>query len=112
MPMEKLQHPPPSKPQHSPHRHIPPHYGQQQQFFPAPDKLPKLNAKDTKNIQRIVGSFLYYARAVNPTILPALDEISYSQASPTTTTLAKCNQLMDYLHTHPSANLRFYKSDM
>ena len=58
---------------------------------PAPDKSPKLNAKDTKHIQRIVGSFLYYARAVDPTFLPTLNEISYSQASSTTTTLAKCN---------------------
>ena len=81
-------------------------------MVPPPDTSKKLNDKETKHIQRIVESFLYYARAVDPTILPALNEISYSQASPTKLTTKKCNQLLDYLHTHPNATLRYYKSDM
>ena len=71
--LDKLQHPKPTKPQHSPHRHIPPNYGQQQQFVNPPDKSPKLNEKETTHIQRIVGSFLYYGRAVDPTVLTAIN---------------------------------------
>jgi hypothetical protein len=32
------------------------------------DTNPKLNKANKKRIQQIVGSFLYYARTVNPTI--------------------------------------------
>ena len=49
---------------------------------------------------------------MDPTILPAINEIGYSQASPTVNTQLKCKQLLDYLHTHPSSTLRYYKSDM
>lgn len=49
---------------------------------------------------------------MDPTILPALNEICYTQASLTLNTTSKCNQLLDYLFTHPNATLRFYKSDM
>ena len=49
---------------------------------------------------------------MDPTILPAINEIGYAQAKPTENTRAKCNQLLDYLATHPQATLRFYKSNM
>ena len=110
--LEKLQHPSPTKQQHSPHRHIPPQYGQQQKFVPPPDKSTKLGPTETTHIQRIVGSFLYYGRAVDPTILPAINEIGYSQAQPTQQTQDKCKQLLDYLYTHPTATLRYHKTDM
>ena len=78
--LEKLQHRPPTKPQHSPHRYTPPQYGQQQQFVTPPDTTAKLSLSETTHIQQIVGSFLYYGRAVDPTILPAINKIGYSQA--------------------------------
>ena len=110
--LEKLQHPPPLKPQHSPHPHTLPTYGKQQQFTPGPDTSPLLSSSQTTYIQSIVGSFLYYGRAVDPTILPAINEIGLSQATPTQNTLLKCKQLLDYLHTHPNATIRYKASDM
>ena len=59
-----------------------------------------------------MGSFLYYGRAVDPTILPAINEIGITQAAPTKNTEIKAKQLLDYLSTHPSAKLRFKASDM
>ena len=56
--LEKLQHPPPVKEQHSPHRHTPPRYGQQQQFVNPPDTSKLLSSEDITHIQQIVGSFL------------------------------------------------------
>ena len=76
------------------------------------DNTPKLDAKATKRIQKIVGSFLYYARAIASTILPALSEISALQAHPTKATEQKANMLLDYLATNPDAKLRFKASDM
>ena len=63
-------------------------------------------------MQSIVGSFLYYGRAVDNTILPALNEISLMQAAPTENTNKKIQMLLDYLHNFSNAKVRFYSSDM
>jgi hypothetical protein len=63
-------------------------------------------------IQAISGTFLYYGRACDPCILPALNEIASEQASPTTDTIDKTTMLMDYLHTYPNAVIRYHASDM
>ena len=110
--LQKLQHIPPKKPQHQPHKHISPIFGQQQQFTTPPDETPYLTPKETRYIQSIVGSFLYYARAVDPTILPTINELGLSQAKPTENTRVKANQLLDYLYTHKFATLRYKASDM
>ena len=76
------------------------------------DTSEKLDAKGIKRVQSIAGTFLYYGRAQNPLILPTLNEISNQQASPTVLTRAACDQLLDYLHTHPNAVICYYASDM
>jgi hypothetical protein len=55
---------------------------------------------------------MYYDRACDPCILPALNEIASEQASPTTNTIARTTMLMDYLHTYPHGVLHYYASDM
>ncbi len=73
---------------------------------------PLLDAAGKQRIQQIVGSFLYYARAVNPTILMALSAIAAQQSAPTEETLACVNQFLDYMWTHPDAKIRYRASDM
>ena len=63
-------------------------------------------------MQQVVSSFLYYARPVDLTILHALSEIASQQANPTEKTIQRVNQLLDYMHSNPSAVIRFYASDM
>ena len=108
----KLQHPPPRKPQHAPHRWNPPVYGKKQQMITDPDTSPLLSPKDKQVIESIVGSFLYYGRAVDSTILPTLNEIGMQQSKPTVKTQEEATMLLDYLYTHPNAKIRFYASDM
>ena len=55
---------------------------------------------------------MYYGRALDNTILPALNKISSTQAQPTQKTKEKAQRLMDYLNTYPSAYIRYYASDM
>ena len=55
---------------------------------------------------------MYYARAVNPTMLPALNEISTQQAKPTEQAINKCNHLLDYAATYPNAVIRYHASNM
>jgi hypothetical protein len=109
--LARLQHKPPSRPQYAPHQWTQPAYGQKVQLAPVDDS-PKLDAKGTKFVQSCVGSFLYYARAVDPTMLPAINEISSSQASPSVKTKTACQMLMDYASTYPLAILRYHASDM
>ncbi len=55
---------------------------------------------------------LYYARAVNNMILPALSLIATKQAAPTAKTMAKVKQLLDYVATQEEAIITYRASDM
>ena len=60
----------------------------------------------------MTGTLLYYSQEVNPTMLPALNEISTQQSKPTTHTITKCNRLLDYAETYPNAAIRYHESNM
>jgi hypothetical protein len=49
---------------------------------------------------------------VDATMLPAINEISGTQATPTINTLSACKMLMDYAATYPLAIIRYSASDM
>ena len=72
-------------PQYSPHAHIPIKYATKntRQYATAPDISPLLDPKGTQHIQSVTGSFLYYGRALDFTILPVLNKIASAQATPT-----------------------------
>lgn len=110
--LRKLQHIQLNKPQHQPHKHISPIFGHQEQFTTPPDESPYLTPTETRYIQSIVGSLLYYARAVDPTILHTINELELSQAQPRENTRVKTKQLLDYLYTHKFATLKYKSSDM
>ena len=67
---------------------------------------------DMNYIQQDLGSFLYYARAINMPILLAQNDITTQQAKPTDSTMKRVHQLLDYMATHPKAIIRFRTSDM
>ena len=70
------------------------------------------NRKEIKHVQRVVGSFLYYGRVVDNTILPALHKTSAFQSRPTESTNEKIYMLLHYLATYPNAKVRFLVSNM
>jgi len=100
------------KPQHCPYSPNPIKYGKDNQAPSQLDDSPLLDAAAKKTVQHIVGSFLYYARAVDPTVLMALSEISLQQSAPTENTMKRVNQLLDYMWTHPDAKIQYRASDM
>ncbi len=59
-----------------------------------------------------MGSILYYARAVNMTVLMALSSIAMEQTKATEKTLGRCMQLLDYLARNLEAKVRYHSSDM
>jgi hypothetical protein len=110
--LQKYKHKMPTKPQHCPYTPAPKQYGAEAQAPLPIDISPKLSDEEIKEIQRIVGSILYYARAVDITVLMALSSIASEQTRGTMNTMAKAKQLLDYLATHPDATIRFRASDM
>ena len=100
------------KKQHAPHKWNVPIYGKNRQFATEEDTATILGPTHVKYTQRIVGSLLYYARAIDNTILPAVNTIALQQTKPTINTLEKIKMLLNYLHTYPNATIRYYASDM
>ena len=112
--LERLQHQHPASPQYSPHDYVPIKYSVKgdRQYMQKPDDSALLDQKETKWVQSGVGGLLYYGRALDNTILPALNQIGTEQALPTTNTKRKLKRVLDYVATYPHAQLRFYASDM
>ena len=112
--LKKLRHEQPERPQFSPYliTNSTPLKKGQQQFAPAPDTSELLSPSETNIIQQIVGSLLYYARAIDYTLLPALNTISQSQAKPTVQIQRACKVLLDYCATYQHVVLRYHASDM
>jgi hypothetical protein len=73
---------------------------------------PLLDDAGKKCIQQVVGSFLYYARAVNPTTLMASSAIATQQSVPTKNTKKWADQFLDYRWMHPDAVVQYRASDM
>ena len=63
-------------------------------------------------MQKLVGSILYYARAVVVTVLMTLSFIPMEQTKAMERSLAWCTQLLDYLAGHAYAYVRYLSSDM
>jgi hypothetical protein len=108
----KYDHAQPRKPQHSPHAHKEIVYGAKEQFLPESDSSPLLDAKGIKRIQGIIGSLLYYARAVDNKLLATLSTISSQQACATENTNKAVNQLLDYVATYPNDGVTYRASNM
>jgi hypothetical protein len=109
--LRKFQHDSPKHPQNTPSRYVTPVYGAKTQYA-TQDETPPLTAKQCLNIQKVTGSVLYNARAVEPTAVMPLNDIAMEQTKATEKTQAGKNQLLDYLVTHPDATIRYHASDM
>jgi Reverse transcriptase (RNA-dependent DNA polymerase) len=99
-------------PQHAPQPHETPDYGAKVQFAAQPDQSPLLTPKDTKRIQEILGTLLYYARAVDSTLLVGLGTLASEQTKGTELTMQRITHLLNYCATHPEAAIGYKKSDM
>ena len=60
----------------------------------------------------MIGTILYYARAVDDTILVSLGTLASKQSAATEATSAATMQLLNYCATHPDAVVRFHASGM
>ena len=63
-------------------------------------------------IQQIIGSLLYYALAVDCTLLVALDDLASAKTKASDDTWDKIVWLLNSASTHPDANITYNASDM
>ena len=62
--------------------------------------------------QQVTSTFLYYALAIDNTMLFSLNIISTQQYAHTEMTMSKITWLLNYAATHPEAVVRYTKSGM
>ena len=110
--LKQFQHPTPTKRQDSPFPHTPINYGAKKQFATEASTARPLDKKGKRFIQQVCGKFLYYARAVDSTLLTPISAIASQQANPTEETLQRTKQLLDYIATQEEAIITYSASDM
>ncbi len=108
----RFNHKIPTKVQNSPHRHIEVKYGSKKQYVDKEVESPPLSKEDGKYLQAVSGTLLYYGRAVDPTILPALSSIATEQAKPTEKMKEMVKLLLDYCATQEEAIITYTASKM
>ncbi len=107
----KFHHPTPAFPQHQPYKHVPIQYGAKIQQV-AIDTSEPLSPAAITRVQDIVGTLLYYSRAFDSTLLTALSSIAPRQANGTKAVAKSCQQLLDYVATHPNVGIQYKACDM
>jgi hypothetical protein len=110
--LHTYQHPPAKRPQYVPYRWTEPTHGQRIQYAPPPDEIAASSTTDITRAQGIVGTLLYYARSVNPTLIIPLSTIASPLSTATSTTMDAVKHLLDYCSTKPHATIRYFASDM
>ncbi len=73
---------------------------------------PPLSPAETKYIQAVAGTLLYYGQAVDITILTSLSSLATEQNKPTQKTMAMVKQLLDYCSSQEEAIITYNASSM
>ncbi len=100
---------------HSPLLYVPPIKGiRGPQLLTSPDTAndPLLSPQRKKTVQQILGTLLYYARAVDPTMLAAINKVACQQSSATVSTETAAYRILAYAKAYPNARTVFHASDM
>jgi hypothetical protein len=96
----------------APHAWSKPTYGSGSQLTKEADTTARLDAAGLTRLQQVVGTLLYYARAVDSTMLAAIGDISSAMSEGTEATAQDLTQLLNYAATHPDATVQFIASNM
>jgi hypothetical protein len=110
--LELFQQTPPHRQEHSPHAWTKPIYGTHPRLTSPINDKALLPPADLTRIQEITGTLLFYASAIDSTMLVALDTIASNQYRGTQATAQALTQLSSYAAAHPDATFRYTASDI
>ena len=88
-----------------------PQFGATVQYVES-DTAPALSPEKIKYIQKVIGKFLFMARAVDNTLLHALNELARAASKGTTKTLEATTYLRNYSASNPRPRIQYRASDM
>ena len=97
--------------QHSPSPYMAPNYGQKVQMTDL-DLSPAFTEADKTKLQQSNGKFLYYGRAVDDTMLHALNHLATKVNSGTENTMKSLTHFLDYCYHHQDAKKLYKASNM
>ena len=107
----ELKHAAKTRQQHAPSKLDRPEYVAKVQYAKV-DESTELEEPQIKYLQRVVGKFLYYARAIDTTMLHAINDIGSAVTKGTVATQQAVQHFMDYAHSNPDGEIIFRASDM
>ena len=103
----------PTRPVHSARVYDPPEFGRRgPQAPPKEDLAEPLSAQQVSFVQQVVGVLLFYARAVDATLVYPVSKVATGLARPTQTLLSEVRRLLDYVATYPDASVTVHPSGM
>ena len=109
--LQEFMHTPPKQHHYGPSKVVRPDYGAKVQYV-KDDTTRPLDKKKINYLQRVVGKFLYYARAIDNTMLHALNDIATATSKGTEATLAAVEYFLNYAASNPDARIRYIASEM
>jgi hypothetical protein len=109
--LHKYQHAAPTRPEHAPHTWNPPIYGAKTQYVEDETTSPALYNKDEHKLQQLTGTLLYYARAVDPTLIMPINVLASEQSRATSVTADKVINLLNYCNTHPETKINLSEKE-
>jgi hypothetical protein len=71
-----------------------------------------LSDKYVNKLQQLPGILLYYARAVDPTLIMPIKVLASEQSNSTEVTADKVVKLLNYYNTHPETKKWYHACDM
>ena len=92
--LKELQHIAPKQHHKGPSKHTPPNYGSNVQYITEDTSKP-LPVERIRHIQKVIGKFLFMARALDNTLLHALNELACQVTKGTENTLAAANYILN-----------------
>ena len=95
----------------TPSRYVAPTYGKQD-TAPMQSTAAPTTAAETKYIQQVHGKLLYYAMNADPSLEPAVIDISKQLAKPNQDTLNDVKRLLGYAVHNPNKGILYTASDM
>ena len=107
--LKEFEHLTPKQHYNAPSKIERPDYGQKVQYVKL-DHSPAITAHQVKFIQKVTGKFLFYARAIDNTMLHALNEIAASKNVQSTQDATI--QFLNYAASNPNTEIMYRASDM
>jgi hypothetical protein len=109
--LKEFQHAIPKQHYRAPSKAKTPDYGAKVQYV-TDDTSPALPIQKIRHIQKVIGKFLFLARALDNTLLHSLNEIACAASSGTEATLEAATYLLNYIACNQKPKIRFRASDM